>query len=189
MGKIFMGKYIQTSSALIESKILIIREQKVMLDRDLSDLFGVETKYLNRQVKRNIERFPSEFMFQLTVGEKKELVTKWHRFNALKHSSSLPFAFTEHGAIMLASVLNSKRAVEASVYVVRAFVRLREILSTHKELAQKLKELESKFEGHDEQIREIIEAINQLLILAEKPKRQIGFQVKESKQKYSSRKK
>jgi len=184
-----MEKHIQTPPELIESKILIIREQKVMLDRDLAVLYGVETKYLNRQVKRNIERFPSEFIFQLTVEEKNELVTKWHRFNALKHSSSLPFAFTEHGALMLASVLNSPRAVETSVYVVRAFVRLREILSTHKELAEKLRELESKFDGHDEQIREIIEAINQLLIPPEKPKRQIGFQVKEPKQKYLSEKK
>jgi hypothetical protein len=179
-----MKKLSLLPTELIETRILLIRGQKVMLDRDLSDLFCVETKYLNRQVKRNIERFPYEFMFQLTFEEKNELVTNWHRFNSLKHTKSLPFAFTEHGAIMLASVLNSQRAVEASVYVVRAFVRLREVLASHKDLAQKLKELESKLEGHDGQIRDIIEAINQLLSPPEKPKQQIGFQVKEPKQKY-----
>lgn len=173
----------------ITGKILIIRRQRVMIDTDIAKLYGVPTKVLNQAVKRNIERFPLDFMFELTSDEKEEVVTNCDHLKKLKFSPNFPKAFTEHGAIMLASVLNSKRAVEASVYVVRAFVRLREILSTHKELAQKLKELESKFEGHDEQIREIIEAINQLLIPAEKPKRQIGFQVKEPKQKYSSGKK
>ncbi|MFA6025484.1 MAG: ORF6N domain-containing protein, partial [Ignavibacteriaceae bacterium] len=106
----------------IESKILLIRGQKVILDRDLAELYGVETKNLNRQVKRNPERFPSEFMFQLTLSEKIELVTDWHRFNSLKHSTVLPFAFTEYGALMLASVLNSQRAIEAGSYVLGAFV-------------------------------------------------------------------
>ena len=174
---------------LIEKRILLIRGQKVMIASDLAKLYGVTTKRLNEQVKRNKERFPIDFMFQLSFEEKIEVVANCDHLRSLKYSSNLPFAFTEHGALMLASVLNSPRAVEASVYVVRAFVKLREILSTHKELAQKLKELESKFEGHDEQIREIIEAINQLLIPPEKPKRQIGFQVKEPKQKYSSGKK
>ncbi len=184
-----MKKLSVIPSELIETRILLIRGQKVMLDRDLAELYGVETKQLNRQVKRNIDRFPGEFMFQLTANEKNELVTNWHRFNSLKHSASLPYAFTEHGAIMLASVLNSQRAVEASIYVVRAFVRLREVLASHKELAQKIEDLETKFDGHDEQIKDIIEAINQLLLPPEKPKRQIGFLVKEPKQKYSSRKK
>jgi ORF6N domain len=179
-----MNQKNQISVRLIESKIFVIRGQKVMLDRDLAILYAVETKYLNRQVKRNIERFPLEFMFQLTLEEKKELVPKWHRLDTLKHSSSLPFVFTEHGTIMLASVLNSPRAIEASVFIVRAFVRLRELLASHKDLSQKLKELESKFEGHDEQIKDIINAINQLLLPPEKPKRQIGFSVKEPKLKY-----
>lgn len=171
----------------IESKILLIRGQKVMLDRDLAELYGVETKNLNRQVKRNPERFPSEFMFQLTLSEKIELVTDWHRFNSLKHSTVLPFAFTEYGALMLASVLNSPRAIEAGIYVVRAFVKLREILSTHKELAQKLKELEYKIETHNEQITAIFEAINQLLAPPPAPKRKIGFEVKEKGVKYASK--
>jgi hypothetical protein len=103
-----------------------------MLDRDLAELYGVETKNLNRQVKRNPERFPSKFMFQLTLSEKTELVTNWHRFNSLKYSTVLPFAFTEYGALMLASVLNSPRAIEAGIFVVRAFVHLKEMLLTHR---------------------------------------------------------
>lgn len=176
-------------SELIENRILFIRGQKVMIDSDLAKLYGVSTKALNQAVKRNFERFPLDFMFELTTKEKKELVTNCDHLKGLKFSSTLPKVFTEHGAIMLASVLNSQRAVEASIYVVRAFVRLREVLASHKDLALKLKELESKIEYHDEQIRDIIEAINQLLLAPEKPKRQIGFQVKEPTQKYSSKKK
>ena len=168
----------------IENKILLLRGQRVMLDRDLAELYGVETKNLNRQVKRNPERFPSEFMFQLTLSEKEELVTNWHRFNSLKHSTVLPFAFTEYGALMLAPVLNSPRAIEAGIFVVRAFVHLKEMLLTHKELAQKLKELEYKIETHDEQITAIFEAINQLLAPPPTPKRKIGFEVKEKGVKY-----
>ena len=182
-----MKKLFLLPHELLEKRILLIRGQKVILASDLAKLYGVTTKRLNEQVKRNKERFPIDFMFQLSFEEKIEVVASCDHLRNLKYSSNLPFAFTEHGALMLASILNSPRAIEASVYVVRAFVRLREILSTHKELAEKLKELESKFEGHDGQIREIIEAINQLLIPPEKPKRQIGFQVKEPKQKYSSR--
>lgn len=172
---------------LIQNKILIVRGKKVMLDRDLAELYGVETKYLNRQVKRNVKRFPDEFMFQLTVIEKDELVTNWHRFNSLKHSTSLPFAFTEHGAVMLASVLNSPRAVQASIYVVRAFVGLREFLSTHKELAQKLAELERRVGKQDGAIQTIMEAIRQLMQPPEKPKRKIGFGVEERKHRYAAK--
>lgn len=169
---------------LIQNKILIVRGKKVMLDRDLAELYGVETKYLNRQVKRNLDRFPDEFMFQLTTTEKAELVTNWHRFNSLKHSTFLPYAFTEYGAVMLASVLNSPRAVQASIYVVRAFVRLRELLSTHQELAQKLSELERRVEKHDAAIQAIMEAIRQLMQPPEKPKRKIGFRVEERRRRY-----
>ena len=171
----------------IENKILLLRGQRVMLDRDLAELYGVETKNLNRQVKRNPERFPSEFMFQLTLSEKEELVTNWHRFNSLKHSTVLPFAFTEYGALMLAPVLNSPRAIEAGIFVVRAFVHLKEMLLTHKELAQKLKELEYKIETHDEQITAIFEAINQLLAPPPATKRKIGFEVREKGVKYAGK--
>lgn len=160
-----------------------------MIDSDLAKLYDVSTKALNQAVKRNSERFPIDFMFELTNDEKNEVVTICDHLKRLKFSYALPKVFTEHGAIMLASVLNSQRAVNASIYVVRAFVRLREALKSHKELAERLKELESKFAGHDEQIRDIIEVINQLLLPPEKPKRQIGFRIKEPVQRYSSKKK
>lgn len=160
----------------IEQRVFLIRGEKVMIDRDLAELYGVETKYLNRQVKRNKERFPEEFMFQLTSQEKTELVTNWHRFQSMKHSSVLPYAFTEYGVAMLASVLNSETAVKISVTIIKAFVRLREILSTHKELAYKLKELEHKIEKHDEDIQAIFDAIRKLMAPPPvKPKPLIGF--------------
>ena len=168
----------------MENLILVIRGQKVMIDRDLAKLYGVSTKRLNEQVKRNTDRFPKDFMFKLMSIEKSELVANCDRFNSLKHSKYLPFAFTEHGAVMLASILNSKRAVEASIYVVRAFIRLREILLTHTELAQKFRELELRIDAHDEQIAAILEAINQLLMPPEPSKRKIGFEVKEKKTAY-----
>ncbi len=159
----------------IERAILLIRGQKVMLDADLARLYGVTTKRLNEQVKRNRGRFPKDFMFRLTVTEKAEVVANCDHLQRVKFSPALPHAFTEHGAIMLASVLNSRRAIEVSVYVVRAFVRLREILSTHKELAQKLIELEQRIEGHDEHIRSLFEAIRQLMAPTEPARRPIGF--------------
>jgi len=160
----------------IEQRIFLIRGQKVMVDRDLARLYGVETKYLNRQVKRNINRFPEEFMFQLTREEKNELVPICHRFYTMKHSTVLPHVFTEHGVAMLASVLNSDMAIKISVNIIKVFVKLRELLSNHKELAYKLKELEHKIEKHDTKIQAIFEAIRQLMEpppVPEKPK--IGF--------------
>ncbi len=180
-----MKKISLLPAELIETKILLIRGQKVMIDSDLAKLYCVTTKRLNEQVKRNLERFPIDFMMQLTLEEKEEVVANCDHLRNLKFSPNLPYAFTEHGAIMLASVLNSPRAVEASIYVVRAFVRLRELLASHKDLTQKLKELEAKIEGHDEQIRDIIEAINQLLLPPDKPKKQIGFQVGEKRHRYA----
>ena len=147
-----------------------------MVDRDLAELYGVETKYLNRQVKRNKQRFPREFMFRLSEGEKDELVTNWHRFKSMKHSSVLPYVFTEHGVAMLASVLNSGIAVKISITIIKTFVKLREVLSTHKELAYKLAELEHKIEKHDEDIQAIFEAIRRLMAPPPiEPKPQIGF--------------
>ena len=159
----------------IEEIILLIRDQKVILDRDLAKIYGVETKNLNRQVKRNKDRFPKEFMFQLSVREKKELVTKWHRFRSMKHTSSLPYAFTEHGVAMLASVLNSDRAVKMSIYIIKVFIKLRELLMTHKEIVLKLNELEKKFGQHDEKIITIFQAIKQMMVQEESPKPKIGF--------------
>jgi hypothetical protein len=172
----------------IEHRIFIIRGLKVMLDRDLADLYGVETKYLNRQVKRNRERFPHEFVFQITKTERNELVTNWHRFESLKHSSSLPYAFSEHGVAMLATVIKSPKAVKMSILIVKAFVRLRDILSSHKELAEKLQLLEKKIDRHDEEIQAIVEAIHQLLQPPEKPKNPIGFRISEPRAAYNPRK-
>ena len=166
---------VEIRTEFIENKILLIRGKRVMLDRDLAELYGVETKNLNRQVKRNIARFPIEFMYRLTKEEKSELVTNWHRFNSLKHSSYLPYAFTEHGAVMLASVLNSPKAVETSILVVRAFIKLREILLANNKLAEKFKELECKLEINDDQIKTIFEVINHLLVPPQKKNNKIGF--------------
>lgn len=141
----------------IEDKIFVIRGQKVMIDKDLADLYEVKTKHLNRQVKRNRDRFPEEFMFQLSESEKNQLVPNWHRLSTLKHSTSLPYAFTEYGVAMLASVLGSKKAVKMSIIIVKTFIKLRKLLSTHKELAEKIKELEGKYEKHDAKIQLIFD--------------------------------
>ena len=159
----------------IESLIFLIRGHKVMIDADLAELYGVTTKRLNEQVKRNKGRFPRDFMFQLTTKEKAEVIANCDHLQKLKFSSALPYAFTEHGAVMLASVLNSPVAVEASIQVVRAFVKLREILGTHRKLAVKLMELESRMQGHDDDITALFEAIRQLMEPSDKPARRIGF--------------
>jgi phage regulator Rha-like protein len=159
----------------IEQAILVIRGQRVMLDSDLAKLYGVSTKALNQAVKRNAARFPKDFMFRLTQQEKSEVVTNCDHLSRLKFSPTMPFAFTEHGAIMVANVLNSERAVEVSIYVVRAFVKLREMLGTHKALAQKLAELERQVESHDSHIRSLFEAIRQLMEPSTQKSRRIGF--------------
>ena len=149
---------------------------KAMLDADLAELYGVETKVLNQAVKRNAERFPEDFMFQLTTTEKAEVVTNCDHLAKLKYSPSLPYAFTEHGAPMLGNVLKSARAAEVSLMVVRAFVHLRELVSGHKELSQKLNQLERKVGAHDHAIAELISAIRQLMTpSATEKKRPIGF--------------
>jgi uncharacterized membrane-anchored protein YjiN (DUF445 family) len=147
----------------IATKILEIRNKKVMLDRDLARLYGVGTKVLNQAVKRNIQRFPEDFMFKLTESEKGQLVTICDQFTMLKHSSALPYAFTEQGVAMLSSVLNSERAIKVNIQIMRAFVKLKELLLTHKDLAIKIDELERKYSDHDEKIKMIFEAIKQLL--------------------------
>jgi hypothetical protein len=159
----------------IESRILEIRGHKVMIDADLADIYGVPTKALNQAVKRNLERFPRDFMFQLTKSEKEEVVTNCDHLSKLKYSPGLPYVFTEHGTIMAANVLNSPRAVEVSVYVVRAFVRLREMIASNKELAKKLDELEKKYDKHDKQFMVVFDAIRSLMAQPELKKRKIGF--------------
>lgn len=162
-------------SERIERTILLIRGHKVMLYTDLAHLYGVSTKRLNEQVKRNRNRFPSDFMFQLTSKEKAEVVANCDHLTKLKFSPAKPSAFTEHGAVMVASVLNSKKAIEVSIYIVRAFVKVREVLGTHRELAQKLTELERRVESHDTHIRSLFDAIRQLMDSPPSKSRRIGF--------------
>lgn len=160
----------------IESRIFLIRGQRVMIDNDLAALYGVITKYLNQQVNRNIGRFPERFMFRLSVRERDELVAICNRFTGLKHSTVMPRAFTEHGVAMLAGVLNSEIAVKISVSIIEAFIKLKEMFSAHKELAEKLQALERKIEGHDEDIRAMFDAIRELMPKPEdKTKPPIGF--------------
>jgi phage regulator Rha-like protein len=162
----------------VESRILILRRHRVILDTDLAALYGVAVKRLNEQVKRNRERFPADFMFQLTQQEADSLKSQTATSNSNRGGRRyLPYAFTEHGAIMAATVLNSDKAVEMSVFVVRAFVRLREMLSTNRELAAKLAELENRLESHDASIQNLIEAIKELMIPEEPNRRRIGFEL------------
>src|SRR4030043_383112 len=158
-----------------------------MLDSDLAELYGVTTKRLNEQIRRNLGRFPDDFMFQLTPQEADSLRSQFATSKPERGGRRyLPYAFTEHGAIMAASVLNSPQAVRMSVFVVRAFVKLREMMSTHKELAHKLAELERKLQNHDESIRSLVVAIRQLMRPpeSETPKRRKGFLVAEPKVPY-----
>ena len=158
----------------IVPQILTIRGHNVILDMDLARLYGTTTKALNQAVKRNAGRFPAEFMFRLTKEEKQQVVTNCDHLQQLKFSPVLPFAFTEHGAIMAASVLNTPRAVDVSVIVVRTFLKLREMLATHKDLARKLDALEQKY---DAQFKVVFDAIRQLMAPPPEPKRRgkIGF--------------
>jgi hypothetical protein len=163
----------------IEPRILLIRGQRIMLDADLARLYGVTTKRLNEQVKRNLDRFPADFAWSLTPAEKAEVVANCDHLARLKFSHSLPYAFTEHGALMAASVLNTPRAMQVSVYVIRAFVRLRELLSTQKELAGKLAELERKVSSHDTAIQSLVAAIRRLMAPPPTaPRPPIGFHAK-----------
>jgi hypothetical protein len=163
----------------IEKAILLIRGQKVLLDRDLAQLYGVPTGRLNEQVRRNIKRFPADFMFQLSSGE----FENWKSQIAISNPGAKmglrkkPFAFTEQGVAMLSSVLNSDRAIEVNIAIMRAFVKLREIMSTHKDVARKLEDIERKLGQHDEHFRVVFEAIRQLMLPPSAPekKRRIGF--------------
>ena len=157
------------------SKILVIRNQKVILDRNLAILYGVETRALKQAVNRNEKRFPSDFMFMLNKKEIEKMVSQ----NVIPSKSYLgganPMAFTQQGVAMLSSVLKSDRAIEVNILIMRAFVKLREIISTHKKVAEKLKDLENKFKDHDDQITQIIQVINQLMTPPDPHKKKIGF--------------
>ena len=160
----------------IATHIVPLRGQRVILDRDLATLYGVATRVPNQAVKRNLDRFPEDFLFQLTDQEQADLTNSFAHLKKLKFAKSPPFAFTEHGAIMAASVLSSPTAVEVSVLVVRAFVKLRELLFTHKELAKRFTELESRLANHDVAIQQLLFAIRRLMDEPAAPaKSKIGF--------------
>ncbi len=166
---------------IIEQRILFIRGEKVIIDSDLAELYGVPTKRLNEQVKRNRERFPHDFMFQLRPEEKELLVASCGHLEGLKYSKSLPYVFTEHGSIMAASVLNSARAVEVSVFIVRAFVKLRRVIAEHKELSRRIYKMEKTLADHDEQILSMVNLMKQLMKPGHARKKpRIGFIPEES---------
>ena len=168
----------------VSSKILVLRNQKVILDTDLAELYGVTVKRLNEQLKRNLQRFPPDFLFTLTRVEYQNLRSQ----NATSSSAHggrryLPHAFTEHGAIMAATVLNSKRAIEMSIFVVRAFVGMRRALAVNQHVVSKLSELEARLDSHDADIQDLVEAIRELMAALPAHNRQIGFEAPLAAQK------
>ncbi len=173
-----MGKSEDSAIAIadevIEGKIYLIRGRKVLIDSDLAELYGVQTKVLLQAVKRNATRFPSDFMYQLTKQEiiilRSQIVTS--SWGGRRYS---PYVFTEQGVAMLSSVLNSERAIQVNIAIMRAFVKLRQLISTHRELAHKLDQLEKRVEKHDHEIHAVFEAIRKLLEPSVRPKRRIGF--------------
>ena len=175
-------KMIEISIERIEQAIFLIRGQKVLLDAELAQLYGVETKILNKAVKRNLDRFPEDFMFQLMAEEAENL--RFQIGTSKKQRGGrryLPYAFTEQGVVMLSGVLNSPRAVKVNVEIMRAFVRLRQLMATHTDLARKLTALEQKY---DKQFKVVFDAIRALMAPPAKPRKKIGFIVKEKKAVY-----
>jgi len=178
----FMGNELAHMSEVgIQSLILTLRGQRVMLDSDLAKIYGVELKRLNEQVRRNLDRFPTDFAFQIGREEFANLKSQFATSRSHGGKRKLPWVFTEHGAIMLATVLNSSVAIEASVRVVRAFVYLREQLLANRELSRKFAELEKRLDGNDQSIAALFEAIRRLLEppAVEAPKREVGFHLRE----------
>lgn len=177
-----MGKLIKKSilpDEVIMNKILIIRDKKVMIDRDLAELYGVSTKQLNQQVKRNIARFPADFMFKLSKKEKEEVVTNCDHLKVLRFSPNLPYVFTEYGAVMLASVLNSDKAIQVNIQIVKVFTKMKEMLLTNKDILQKLEKMEKDVKENKKDIAIIFEALKQLLNPQQPKRRMIGFNRKD----------
>jgi len=168
----------------IAQRIRHLRGEKVLFDSDLAQLYGVTTGNLNKAVNRNRHRFPSDFMFQLTAEEAKRLIFQFGISKSRGGRRHMPYAFTEQGVAMLSSVLNSERAVKVNIAIMRAFVRLRQTLETNRELARNFSGLERRVGKHDEEIAAIIEAIRQLMAPVEKPRREIGFHVREKMPRY-----
>jgi ORF6N domain len=172
----------------IASAILMLRDQRVMLDYDLAALYGVETRALKQAVRRNPDRFPNDFMFELSEQEIDTVVSQFVIPDRRRFGGAKPMAFTEQGIAMLSSVLNSERAIKVNIAIMRAFVKLREMLETNRELARKFSELEQRVGKHDEEITAILEAIRQLIASPKKARREIGFHVREKAPRYRVRK-
>jgi phage regulator Rha-like protein len=169
----------RTDDVLI-GKLRYIRGQKVMLDRDLAELYGVEVRVLKQAVRRNMERFPEAFMFELTLEEDHALRSQFVTLKQGEHGKYPPFAFTEHGILMLANVLRSEQAIAVSIQIIRVFNRMREVLFSHREILQKLEQLEGHVTGHDEEIQAIFDHLTELVTRPEAPRRAIGFKPNEA---------
>lgn len=166
---------ITASDALVTGRIHHIRGQKVMLDRDLAELYGVETKQLKRQVRRNMGRFPEDFMFELTLEEAESSRSQIGTLKQGENIKYLPMAFTEQGVAMLSSVLGSEQAILVNIHIIRVFTRMREVLLSHREILQKLEQLEGRVTGHDDEIQAIFDHLTELTAPQEAPRRSIGF--------------
>ena len=168
---------------IIINKIIVLRDKKVMIDRDLATLYGVTTKRLNEQVKRNLKRFPDDFMFQLTKEDKEEIILQLEHLNGLKFSPVLPYVFTEHGAVMLASVLNSDKAIEVNIQIVRVFTQIRQMLTDNTELRLEIEKIKKKVDNHNKNIEVVFQYLDELLEKKENtaPRKKIGFKLPKKK--------
>ena len=166
---------------IILNKIIEMRGKKVMVDSDLAELYGVTTKRLNEQVKRNIKRFPEDFMFQVTKEEKDSIILQFEHLNKLKFSSTLPYAFTEHGAVMLASVLNSDKAIEVNIQIVRVFTQIRELLASNLDLRLEVEKIKKKVDNQDKNIEVIFRYFDELLEQKAQPRKEIGYKISKEK--------
>ncbi|MBK9763916.1 MAG: ORF6N domain-containing protein [Flavobacteriales bacterium] len=166
--------------ALVTSRIHPVRGQKVILDRDLAELYGVEVKRLKQAVRRNIDRFPEDFIFELTMEEDRALRSQFVTLKQGAHTKYLPFAFTEHGILMLANVLRSEQAIAVSIQIIRVFNRMREVLLSHREILQRQEQLEGRVTGHDDEIQAIFDHLTELVAPAEQMRKPIGFKPNEA---------
>jgi hypothetical protein len=175
---------VKVPDEVIIDKIIVLRNKKVMIDRDLAALYGVTTKRLNEQVKRNLKRFPDDFMFQVTTEEKKELIRVFEHLDSLKYSPVLPHVFTEHGAVMLASVLNSEQAISVNIQIVRVFTQIRQKLADNTDLRLEIEKIKGKVEKQDKNIEMVFQYLDKLLEQKEKPnapRKGIGYKPDQEK--------
>jgi hypothetical protein len=177
-----MNKEVILSDKEIENKIYLVRGQKVMLDNDLAELYEVDTKRLNEQVKRNIDRFPKDFMFQLNEKEVDILRSQFATSSSWGGRRTLPYVFTEHGVLMLSSVLNSPRAVQVNIRIMRIYVKIRELISLNKDILFKLEKIEKNISRHDEEIQLVFKYLKQLLNNPDPPRKKIGYKTAREKQ-------